>query len=117
MTWATSASNAAAWPPGISVNTMAGAVRGAVVVIWVSRADWISTTQASRATPRPMAGLAVWAAERGPARLARPSLAGPLARRRALPAPQAAARPRAQRIANETATPAIMIAAASGVGA
>src|SRR4051794_19237379 len=107
MALVTSASKATACEPGISVNTMAGAVRGAVVVIWASRADWINTTQASRATPRPMAGLAVRAAERGPARFARPSLAGPRVRPRVRPAPQAAARPRAQSTAKENATPAI----------
>ena len=83
-----SASNSAARSPGMSVKTSAGAVCGATSATWRSRLDWISTTAASRATPRPMAGAAVRAAERGPARLARPMRTGPRA-----PAAQPARQP------------------------
>ena len=111
------ASKAAAWSPGMSVNTSDGAVRGATSATWASRADWISTTADSRATPRPMAGEAVRAALCGPARLARPMRIGPRAPARARPAPIAAPRPSNHSTPNDTATPAIMIPAAIGVGA
>ena len=113
----TAASNSAARSPGTSVNTMAGAVFGATSLTWASRLDWISTTAASSATPRPMAGAAVRAAERGPARLAMPMRTAPRAKPRSRPASRAAPRPSAQSRPKAKATPAIMIPAAIGVGA
>ncbi len=64
-----------------------------------------------------MAGAAVRAAERGPARLARAMRRAPLAPIRARPASQAPPSPKAHRMPKATTTPAIMIAAAKGVGA
>ena len=64
-----------------------------------------------------MAGVAVRAAERGPARLARPSLTGPVVNRRIRPDSHTAPRPRAQSRPSEAATAAIITTAITGVGA
>src|ERR1700722_6350370 len=99
------------------MNTSAGAAFGAVTVTSAIRLDWISTTAASRATPSPIAGAAVRAAECGPARLASPIRAGPAVNRRPAPAALVAARPIRKSTTKAPATPPIMIAAASLVGA
>ena len=58
------ASKAAPRSPGIWVMIREGAVLGATSRTSASRLDWISTTALRRATPRPMEGVAVRAAER-----------------------------------------------------
>jgi hypothetical protein len=114
---ATAASNAAPRWAGISVKIRLGAVRGATWATWASRLDWMRTTAVTRATPRPIAGVAVRAAERGPARLARARRRGPRAAPRAHAAALAPATPSNDRIAKAAATAPIITAAARGVGA
>ncbi len=64
-----------------------------------------------------MAGAAVLAAERGPARLARARRSGPVVRARARPPSQAAARPSSHSTRNAPITPPIITAATRRVGA
>ncbi len=93
MAWATARSIAAAWPERIWVRTSAGAVSGSTSRTSARRVDCSSSTTVSRATPRPMEGDTVRAAEAGPARLARPMRTAPPVNRRSRAARAAAPRP------------------------
>ena len=99
------------------MNTSDGAVLGATVRTCRIRLDCTSTTVTKRATPSPMAGEAVRAADPGPARFAKPIRAGPAAKRRKRPASAAAARPMAHNAPKLNATPATITTAVSRVGA
>ena len=95
----------------------AGALFGATSSTCRTRLDCTSSTAAISATPRPIAGVAVRAAERGPARLAIPIRAGPRSHGRTRAASIAAPRPSAHSRPNAPTTAATMTSAVVRVGA